>query len=54
MKLNRWVLAGIGAIIGLATGIGVSLVTDLPLAPEVGAIAGGCIGYVLGGLFKRR
>jgi len=54
MKLNKWVVAGIGAIMGLAIGIGVSLVTDLPLAPEVGLLAGGCIGYVLGGLFKRR
>ena len=54
MKANRWVVAGIGAIMGLAIGIGVSLVTDVPLAPEVGVLAGGRIGYVLGGLFKTR
>ena len=54
MKLNRWIVAGIGAILGLAIGIGVSLVTDVPLAPEVGVLAGGCIGYVLRGVFKGR
>ncbi len=33
----------IGALIGLATGILVSVITDLPLAPELGTILGGLI-----------
>jgi len=35
--VNRWLLAVIGAVAGLAIGIGVSLATDVPLAPEIGA-----------------
>jgi hypothetical protein len=54
MKVNKWVAAGVGAVMGLAIGIAVSLATDLPLAPEVGLLAGGCAGYLLGGLFKSR
>ncbi len=54
MKANRWVVVGVGAVIGLAIGIAVSLATDLPLAPEVGVLAGACTGYLLAGLFKSR
>jgi large-conductance mechanosensitive channel len=39
----------VGAVIGLALGIVVSLITDVPLAPEVGLVLGG-----LGGWFARR
>jgi hypothetical protein len=39
----------VGAVIGLALGILVSLITDVPLAPEVGLVLG-----VLGGWFARR
>jgi len=42
--VNQWLLAGIGAVAGLIIGIGVSLITDLRLAPEIGALAGGCLG----------
>src|SRR4029079_13016068 len=35
-----------GAAIGLALGILVSVTTDLPLAPEVGAVLGGLIGWL--------
>jgi hypothetical protein len=36
----------VGAVIGLAVGIVVSLATDLPLAPEVGLVAGGLVGWL--------
>jgi hypothetical protein len=39
----------VGAVIGLALGIVVSLITDLPLAPEVGLVLG-----ALGGWLSRR
>ena len=53
-NINRWLLAGIGAVVGLAAGIGVSLATDVPLAPEIGALAAAAIGYALGGMLSRR
>ena len=36
----------IGAGVGLALGILVSLTTDLPLAPEVGLLLGGLAGWL--------
>jgi hypothetical protein len=36
---------GLGALLGLAIGIVVSLVTDVPLAPESGLVLGGLIGW---------
>jgi hypothetical protein len=39
----------VGAVIGLALGIVVSLSTDLPLAPEIGLVLG-----ALAGWFSRR
>jgi hypothetical protein len=33
-------------LIGLALGIVVSVTTDVPLAPEVGAVLGGLIGWL--------
>ena len=53
-NVNRWLLAGIGAVLGLAAGIGVSLTTDLPLVPEIGALTGAALGYALGGMLNRR
>ena len=53
-NVNRWLLAGIGAVLGLVAGIGVSLTTDVSLAPEIGALAGAVIGYGLGGILNRR
>jgi hypothetical protein len=35
----------LGAVIGLAVGIVVSVITDLPLAPEVGVVLGGLVGW---------
>jgi hypothetical protein len=37
----------VGAVIGLAIGILVSVATDLPLAPEVGLVLGGLVGWRL-------
>jgi hypothetical protein len=36
----------IGAVIGLALGIVVSVATDLPLAPEVGLLLGALAGWL--------
>jgi hypothetical protein len=36
----------VGAAIGLALGILVSVATDLPLAPEAGLLLGGLIGWL--------
>ena len=38
----------VGAVIGLTLGIVVTLTTDVPLAPEVGAVLGGLIGWLSG------
>jgi hypothetical protein len=37
---------GVGALIGLALGIVVSLLTDVPLAPEVGVVLGALVGWL--------
>jgi hypothetical protein len=36
----------VGAVIGLALGIVVSVTTDVPLAPEVGLLLGGLVGWL--------
>jgi hypothetical protein len=36
----------LGAVIGLALGIVVSVTTDVPLAPEAGAVLGGLIAWL--------
>jgi hypothetical protein len=36
----------VGAVIGLAVGILVSVTTDIPLAPEAGLALGGLIGWL--------
>jgi hypothetical protein len=38
----------VGAVIGLALGILVSVATDIPLAPEAGLVLGGLVGWRLG------
>jgi hypothetical protein len=38
---------GLGAVIGLALGILVSVATDLPLAPEAGLVLGALLGWLL-------
>jgi hypothetical protein len=35
----------LGAVVGLAIGVLVSLATDLPLAPEIGLVFGALIGW---------
>jgi hypothetical protein len=36
----------VGAIVGLALGIVVSVITDLPLAPEAGLVLGAIVGWL--------
>lgn len=36
----------LGAVVGLALGIAVSVATDLPLAPEVGLLGGIAVGWL--------
>ena len=36
----------VGAVLGLALGIIVSVTTDLPLAPEAGLVLGGVVGWL--------
>jgi hypothetical protein len=36
----------LGAVIGLALGILVSVATDVPLAPEAGLVLGGAVGWL--------
>jgi hypothetical protein len=38
----------VGAIVGLALGIVVSVTTDVPLAPEAGLVLGALLGWVAG------
>jgi hypothetical protein len=40
------VAVALGAVIGLALGILVSATTDVPLAPEAGAVLGGVAGWL--------
>jgi hypothetical protein len=42
----------VGAVIGLAIGIAVTLTTDVPLAPEVGAVLGGLVGWLSAGTVR--
>jgi hypothetical protein len=36
---------GLGAVLGLALGIVVSVTTDVPLAPEAGLLLGALVGW---------
>jgi uncharacterized membrane protein len=38
--------SALGAVTGLALGILVSVITDLPLAPEAGLVLGALIGWL--------
>jgi hypothetical protein len=40
--------AAVGALVGLALGVGISLTTDIPLAPEAGLLIGGLGGWFWG------
>ncbi|HWJ42980.1 MAG TPA: hypothetical protein VNR67_06070 [Solirubrobacterales bacterium] len=44
--MSTGVAIAIGAVVGLALGIAVGVATDLPLAPEVGLLGGGAIGWL--------
>jgi hypothetical protein len=41
------VAIAVGALIGLALGIVVSVATDIPLAPEVGLLLGALVAWLL-------
>ena len=41
-----WFLLVLGAVIGLALGILVSVTTDVPLAPEAGLVLGAFVGWL--------
>ena len=42
------VAVAIGAVAGLALGILVAILTDVPLAPEAGLVLGGVAGWAAG------
>jgi hypothetical protein len=45
--MAAWGFLVVGALIGLALGVLVSLVTDVPFAPEVGLVLGALLGWLL-------
>ena len=44
---GTWVFVAVGAVIGLGLGVLVSVVTDVPLAPEAGLVLGALGGWLL-------
>jgi hypothetical protein len=44
---RTWIFLVVGAGIGLALGILVSIATDVPLAPEAGLVIGGFAGWLV-------
>jgi hypothetical protein len=46
IDLNTGLAIAIGAGVGFALGIVVSVATDVPLAPEVGLVFGGLVGWL--------
>jgi len=44
--MRTWVLLLVGAVLGLAVGILVSVTTDVPFAPEVGLVLGVLVGWL--------
>ena len=44
---GTWFFVGVGALIGVALGILVSVTTDIPLAPEAGLILGALVGWLV-------
>jgi hypothetical protein len=47
-----WVV--LGAAVGVALGILVSVTTDVPLAPEAGLVLGGVVGWLSVAVLRRR
>lgn len=45
-RISDGVLIAVGAVIGLALGIIVSVTTDLPLAPEIGLALGALVAWL--------
>jgi hypothetical protein len=45
--MSLGVAIAVGAVIGLALGIVVSVATDIPLAPEVGLLLGALVAWLL-------
>jgi hypothetical protein len=43
---GTWFLLVVGAVIGLALGVLVSVTTDVPLAPETGLVLGALVGWL--------
>jgi cobalamin synthase len=43
---GTWFLPVVGAVIGLALGILVSMTTDVPFAPEAGLLLGALAGWL--------
>ena len=46
-RRRTWLFVVIGAMVGLALGVGVSITTDIPLAPEAGLLIGSLVGWLL-------
>jgi hypothetical protein len=44
--MSMRVVIAVGAVTGLALGIVLSLITDVPLAPEVGLVLGALAGWL--------
>ena len=45
--MSTGVVIAIGAVIGLALGILVSVITDVPLAPEAGLVLGALVAWLV-------
>jgi hypothetical protein len=43
---GTWFSLVVGAVIGLALGLLISLTTDVPLAPEAGLVIGALVGWL--------
>jgi membrane associated rhomboid family serine protease len=43
---GTWFFLVVGAVIGLALGVLVSVATDVPLAPEAGLVVGALVGWL--------
>jgi hypothetical protein len=43
---GTWLFVLVGAVIGLALGILLSVATNVPFAPEVGLVLGGLLGWL--------
>jgi len=43
---GTWLFLVIGAVVGLALGILVSVTTDVPFAPEIGLVLGALLGWL--------